>query len=478
MSLSNRLAALSLLASTAIAMLVVAVSCGGRSPQRPVILISVDTLRADALGIFGGTAVPTPHMDRLGREGAIFASTFAPVPRTTQAVATILSGLHPLTHGSDGLGMALAPEVPTLAEVLSERGFATAAFVTNVNLAPGLGYEQGFDLYSNPESRWKANSAPSLTAEAIAWLEGRDEDRPFFLWVHYLDPHWPYTPADEWRELADPGFVAPFSIDERQERREVTKGQVIYQADQIMEPRMIEHVRRLYFAEIAATDAAIGRLLAHLEKTGLLDESIVVFTADHGEALGEHRYWFAHGEYLYEDTLRVPWIIRAPGLVPAGTQVKGVSVLEDLTPTVLGLAGITVTEIFDGLDLASMLKGGGQPEIAPRTLVHLGDWRHIHPENPRHALQGREGRWTAVREAGRKLIRVPTGPGTFEEELYDYVADPRESANLAAAEPALVDGLRVRLEQAAAAYRPRADVAAEEPDSDTLDALRSLGYVN
>ncbi|MGH7894036.1 MAG: sulfatase, partial [Candidatus Binatia bacterium] len=287
-----------------LALLGLTASCSGRSGETApsVILVTVDTLRADRVGLYGGGAAPTPHMDRIGREGAFVETAVTPVGRTTQAVATILTGLHPFRHGVEGLDITLPLEMTTLAERFRARGYRTAAFVSNVNLAPGRNFEQGFEIYRNPGKRWKGNSADAISREAIEWVERSKPAGPIFLWVHYLDPHWPYEPAAEFSQRTDPDWHGTLDIVERQDRHEISKGQILYSADRLLDARSLEHVRRLYDAEVAATDAAIGVLLEGLGQHGLLDDSILGFTADHGEAMGEHGYWFGHGDYLYDET--------------------------------------------------------------------------------------------------------------------------------------------------------------------------------
>jgi arylsulfatase A-like enzyme len=452
-----------------------------QQPRGPdaVILLSIDTLRADHVGIYGLSPVETPHLDRLGHEGALFESVFAPFSRTTQSVGSMLTGLHPLRHGADGLGMQLPDRVLTLAESFRGAGYETAAFASNFFLRPGLGYEQGFDLYSNPESRWRGNSARSITSEALSWLEHRDDpSRPFFLWLHYLDPHWPYTPPDAEARAADPEWEGPFELFEKVLSREITKGEVVFFADRILSEREIERTLRLYAAEIAATDAAIGELIDGLERLGVWDRVWVFFTSDHGESTGDHRYWFAHGEYIYDDVLRVPWLVRAPGTVPPATTVSGSVRLEDLAPTLLELAGLRVEDGIDGISHAAALAAGGASEAPESTGIHLADHHLIHPENPRRPVPGREGRWWAVRSGGWKLLRVPLGESRFDEELYNFAEDPRESENLVEISPDEADRLRKLLER----WRAGLEGAPQEGDGDEpeqdIDALRSLGYVN
>ncbi|RMG43651.1 MAG: hypothetical protein D6718_11685 [Acidobacteria bacterium] len=457
--------------------------CAVRQEAPPVVLLTIDTLRADRLGCYGGPSPSlTPNLDRLAEEGARIDVAVAPINRTTQAVGTILTGLDPWHHGADGLAMPLPDRVTTVAEVFKARGYATAAFVTNLNLAPGLGFEQGFDIYSNPQPRWRENSARQLTDEALAWLEAQSGKR-IFLWIHYLDPHWPYTPPPEVARRLDPDFAGwdhGADIWDRQRRHEVTKGQVIYAADTVLSPREIEHLRRLYDAEIAATDREVGRLLAGLARLGILDRAVLLFASDHGEALGDHRKWFSHGEYLYEDTLRVPMLVRAPGRVPAGTVLSGIVPLNRAAPTLLELAGAPVPGGLDGESLAPLLRRGGETRLPPAALMHANDFLHLHPENPRRPVKGRKGRWWALRDGSLKLIRIPLPDGRAEEELYDLAADPEEARNLAAARPDLLERMRGEFERRLAELlrSARFGEVPEALDPEKLDALRSLGYAN
>ena len=193
-------------------------------PQRAsIVIVSVDTLRSDHVGLYGGR-LKTANLDRIGREGATVTNAFAPCGRTTQSVGSMLTGLHPFTHGADGLGMKLPEEAVTIAEHLAGLGFETVAFTSNLNLAPNLGFEQGFDVYSNPRSRFTGNSADQITDEALAWLSSRDDpDRPFLLWVHYLDPHWTYEPPDDLAALVDPDWNGEFDLYERWQSGTVEK---------------------------------------------------------------------------------------------------------------------------------------------------------------------------------------------------------------------------------------------------------------
>lgn len=446
---------------------------GGSSPKS-VILITVDTLRADRVGLYG-RLLATPHFDEVGREGATVLTAYAPVPRTTQAVGSLMTGLFPTRHGADGLGMRLPEGVTTLAEILKGYGYDTAAFATNIVLQPGFGFEQGFDLFSNPSSRWLGDSAFSLTDEALAWLRSRSAGgRPFFLWVHYLDPHWSYEPSAEFARRVDPDWDGTDDVARRVESGVVPWGKLIFAAPSTLTAAEIERTRRLYDAEVLQTDAAFGRLIDGLRDLGRWDDAVIAFTSDHGESLGEHDYWFAHGEYLYDTTLHVPLMVRAAGLVPSGTRVSGIVRLEDLMPTLLELAGQAVPADLDGASIAAALRAGGDSRVANERAAALTDHLLIRDENPRRPVSGREGRWWSLREGSSKLIRIPVGPETSELELYDTGSDPLETRDLAGdraseAERLAADlvGLSQRLvEEAGTAAEGHADP----------EALRSLGY--
>lgn len=455
-------------------------ACAPSQPEpRPVILVTVDALRADRVGLYGPSPLPTPNLDRIGREGAIFWNAMAPIGRTTQGIGTVMTGLHPLAHGADGLGMVLPLSHRTLAQAFREAGYRTAAFSSNLFLRPGLGFEKGFDLFANPEPRWEGNSASALTAEASAWIESLPRDgKPFFLWLHLLDPHWTYQPAEEFAHRADPDWRGSIDFQRFRERGSPISGRMIFSADRELPSREVEHIRRLYNAEVVATDQAIGKLLAGLERTGWMEKAILVLTADHGESLGEHGYWFAHGEYAYEESLRIPLLIRAPGLIPPGTRISGPVSQESIAPT---LADLTRLPAFPtpSPSLAPALLAGGAQTAPPTAVIHLSDHQLVHAENPRRPVSGREGRWWAIREGAWKLIRIPLGNGRFQEELFDLSHDPGEAQNQVDSRPDVASKLRSALvehQRQLLAQWQRS--GAQEPDTAVPESLRGLGYIN
>src|SRR5881296_196373 len=179
--------------------------CGPRASRPNLLLITIDTLRADRLGCYGYGRATSPRIDRLSERGALFERAYTTIPRTTQSVASILTGRYPKSHGARGLFSTLSPANLTLAEILKGQEYDTAAFVSNLFLRPGQGFEQGFDRYDDPQQRWDGDSAGPVSAGALDWLRGRKADRPFLLWVHYLDPHWTYRPRPPFDRVFDPG---------------------------------------------------------------------------------------------------------------------------------------------------------------------------------------------------------------------------------------------------------------------------------
>ena len=400
-------------------------ACGG--PRRPasLLLISIDTLRSDHLGAYGYPRATSPRIDALAREGVLFRNAFAPVPRTTQSVASILTGLYPKHHGARGLFSYLAPGNETLAEILKQRGYRTWAIVSNLFLQPGKGFEQGFDSYSNPRSRFDGDSAREITDEALSRLHSLPEG-PFFLWVHYLEPHWTYAPRAEFARRFEPDYVPSERIKELDSGK-FQKGEIIFRSLLSSEDR--RHLVALYDAEIAQVDAEVGRLLDGI-RSEIRRDLLVVLTSDHGESLGEHGYCFAHGEYLYDGTLRVPLLFVFPGRMRGGEDVGRTVSLLDVAPSILRLLGLPERVGMDGIPLFASVGGGAfAPSGGHDLLFAETDYQLIHSANPRFHMPGVRGRWAGARKGFRKLIRIPRPEGSLLE-FYDLRSDPGEEQGL------------------------------------------------
>ncbi|MEQ1894405.1 MAG: sulfatase, partial [Planctomycetota bacterium] len=270
--------------ATLLALLLTGCAPAVRGPS--VLLLTLDTTNPEALGAYGGPAGLTPNLDRLAREGLLFEEARAVAPLTLPAHASMLTGLYPPRHGLRRNGeLALAPEARTLAERAREQGYATGAFVAAVVLAPEFGLAQGFETYDAPavpkdveEHLAASRSAEEIATRALAWLAARDDERPFFLWLHFYDPHFPYRP--------------PAAASARAGGND-------------------------YLGEVSALDEAIGRVLDALGRSGALENTLVAALADHGEGLGRHGEE-THGAFVFDSTLRIPFLLRLPGAARAG----------------------------------------------------------------------------------------------------------------------------------------------------------------
>lgn len=452
---------------------------GSRSPARRVILITCDTLRADRLGLYGYERPVSPHLDALAREGVVFGEAYATAPMTQPSMSGLMAGRLPQELGLDrGNLKLLAPDVVTLAERIRAAGIPTAAIVSNWVLRSqasekgDVGVQQGFDFFDDRmmASEAKRNLVERLadgtTDAAAAWLartvdEGTDR---FFLWIHYQDPHGPYTPPDDLaqqfaRPAVEPVLRVPLGT------TKYGKGQ-IPQYQSLGGRMRVGFYEGRYDGEVAYFDRALGRLLDWPRERDLLDDALVVFTADHGESMGEHDYWFCHGESLYRELVRVPLVIRYPTGVPTpadgerdGQAWCGASVGHlDLWPTILEALGIE-----PGPTRGRSLLRAGLP--AQRVQV-----QSLFPAD--ESLPA----WHAVSDGRWRLVWRADGS---EPELYDVQADPAEEHDLARDEPERVAALRAA-HDAYLAARSAADTAGVEMelDAEARQALEDLGYVD
>ena len=331
---------------------------GQRAPiARNVLLITVDTLRADHVGAYGGP-VSTPAMDELASAGALLSQFCTPTPSTGPAHASLMTGLYPWKHGVLANAVPFTDEQPpVLATLAREAGVATAAFVSSYVLHGRWGFSRGFDSYHfdpSQESTWRGQRVGfwerggKTTDSALRWL-GEHRDERFMLWIHYFDPHGPYDPPPGFRRAPDePVDLTGKSLPEG-----------------IRTPRQLAAMIRGYRGEVAYTDSQVGRLLDELRYLELLEETAVILTSDHGEGLGDHGE-LAHGKNLFDELVRIPLLIRAPG-IEGGQRLEGPAQLEDLMPTVLSLLGLPIPEGIDGRDLLPWLSG--RTDASPRSAV-------------------------------------------------------------------------------------------------------------
>lgn len=339
---------------TVILLAAISLSCGHDPAPLNVVFIGLDTVRSDHLGCYGYGRNTSPAIDRLASDGTLFEYALSHSPWTLPSFASAFTSLYPTQHGAGFLESSMGRRFPTLATVLADNGYATGAIVNTAALNPVFGIDRGFAHYDvTPITAGRV--ADGTTRAALEWIDARGED-PFFVFVHYYDPHLPFTPPAPYDNMFDPEYAGPlgksfdpeFLINDRADG--FTRMNAFPDRDK-------EHIVALYDGEIAFADKAIGDLLDGLDSRGLGENSIVVFMSDHGEEFFDHG-GFAHGHTLYEELLRVPLILRLPGRIPAGARVPGIVRLIDIMPTLLSLLGIEIDAGLEGRDLGPLLGGG------------------------------------------------------------------------------------------------------------------------
>lgn len=387
-------------------------------PNAPVILISVDTLRADHLPAYGYAAVATPNIDALRHDGTLFRNAYATVPMTLPSHVTMLTGLLPPEHGvRDNVGFRFdAKAHPSIPSILKNAGYATGGFISSYVLRGGTGLADAFDFYEDsiegrPGARFVEYQRPGNVTASLAesWLDERDE-KPFFLFFHIYEPHVPYDPPEPFRS---------------------------------------RYASNAYDGEIATADAIVGGLLDHLKQRGIYDRAIILFVSDHGEGLGDHGEK-QHSILVYRELIHVPLIVKLPHSARAGGDVREPVTLADLLPTITSLVGAGNVPKTSGLPLFDKLPAS-RPVYSESLYarLHLG-WSDLR----------------SVTNDARQLIE------SSRSELYDINGDPAEKRDLAATDRRTAMALREKLAQFPAGDSVRSAITQEEKAK-----LTALGYV-
>lgn len=429
----------------------VATTVPGALPVQRVILISVDTLRADRLGAYGYPLPTSPVLDRFAAEGTRFATCIAAAPWTLPSHLSMLTGLYPARHGAVHLRRPLRTGVRLVSEELQGRGFRTAAIVASDLVLPNERCRRGFDHYQ--ELPWRndgtapgptvLNTGAQITTEATTWLEGLAPDDPFFLFLHYYDVHSDYAPEPRFQALLgagpdlEPGS-STFLIDRREE-------------GPVAPPEHVQ-MQRLYDAEIRQLDEHLGRLFDALQRLGLWSRTLILVTSDHGEEFQEHGR-LLHGRAVYEETMHVPLLMRGPG-VPQGRVITELTSHVDLTPTILAATRTGIIEQLDGVSLLPLLAGTdlGRPDFVVGGATQFGRVR-------------------MVRTARFKFI----DHRDQADELYDLALDPGERTNIIAHEPTRHARMADRL--AGSGNRSLNNPVGQLSITDR-ERLRALGYLD
>ena len=422
-----------------------------RPEIRNVLLITLDTTRADFLSCLGGDEGNTPRLDELAARSVLFTDAASETNVTNPSHVTIMTGLRAIEHGVHDNSVPMPTDVDTLPGALGRKGLATVGFpaVGHVGKIPKW---QGFDELLQADRG--TLRATQITNRVLGWLDDHERE-PFFAWAHYFDPHVIYSPPKRIteqfytgdRNVGPGGLIAKHPYFEHQPLTVSWLGRT-------KDPAW---PRAMYAGEVHYADREVGRLLDELEARGLADSTLVIVTADHGESLGEHGIFYEHMG-LYEPQIRVPLIIAVPGLEPRVVDTR-VSTL-DITPTIAELLGVALETPISGLSLVPLLEGRTTEALESRALVH---------ENAaNHSVCVRSGRWKLIWPINTEH---PILPG--EPELYDLEADPDELDNLAGRIPERVAELKPLVQ-------PWIDLGPKpvsgELDAETLAELRALGY--
>lgn len=439
---------------------------------RNVVVISLDTTRADALGAWGHPDAHTPALDALAQQSVRFARAYTSSPTTLASHTSLFTGNVAHTHGVPRNDHGVSPDNVLLAERLAEAGFDTAAFLGAMPLAAHSGFPQGFAHVDADFSHHRAEGAgqterpgAEVTDAALAWLRGRTDDAPLFLFVHYFDAHAPYDPPADLREA-----LVPDLADEKLGAvKQLQRLPLLKRRDPEAFPALAAKLERLYRAGVAEVDRQVGRLITGLDDAGLLEDALVIVVADHGETFATHDELFDHGETVYDETTHVPMLLRLPGAAQAGRVVEAPVGLVDLVPTLVDWLELpSEDERFDGYSFFDALH-------------QRGNWQRPGPlflEATKPHLEGAVG-WqndaldkAVVDGAWKYLLR----PRRKAEALYDLGRDPDEQHDALQDAPDRARPLKAALQ----AWRKEADPLPSPLISDARvqAELAALGYTD
>jgi arylsulfatase A-like enzyme len=452
------------------------IGCGGgeegataRHAGINVLLLTVDALRPDHMSSYGYQRYTTPAIDAMATRGVVFDQAYTYWPKTRGSFAAMFTSLYASQHGLTVRDRDLPDFNQTLAEILQEAGYRTAAAIDNGNLDASLGFSQGFDVY---EQAWlkaesEADRTEHITEFAVNFLKDETDSRPFFLWIHYVNPHAPYDPPQELLEEYRSDGLIPRG-------RELNP--VVGYHGGINRNLYVEGENHLgdyydrYDAEIRFADGHIGRVLEALEASRHKGKTLVVFTSDHGESLGEHDYYFDHGFDLFNPCLRIPLILYFPGIVPEGGRNQAAATTLDIFPTILDLAHVSFPPELQGTSLVPLLNKS-KDKLHDKLLF----------QNDQHQMALSNGRL--------KLIAYPRSEEQERRyELYDTWQDPSELEDRYSDSESKVEPFRAELERLRTrtvawqqeTTRRRMGAPAKTDDQlseETLKNLEALGYV-
>lgn len=458
-----------------LALLIPVCGCGKQESEGElnVLLIVLDTTRADALGISGSDRAHTPHLDQLAHEGVFFSHARSTAAWTIPSHGSLFTGLYPSNSGAHHENPRLDPENLTLAEILAPT-HQTAGFSENSLIQKVNGFAQGFEHF---EEVWRKRTnwrdPPGTLGRVEAWLEGRDPSRPFFVFVNLMTPHLPYDPPPRFKKLFVSEETPASEIYRLSHLGDLAAQRFIIGQLKLGAPEL-SLLHDLYLADVAFTDEQVGELIELIRAQGILEETLIVVVGDHGENIGDH-HLMEHQFSLNETLLRVPMIFRLPGVFTPGETSAAPVQLIDVLPTILDVVGVQ-REQGDQLDGTSLLDKRpleSRPVFAEfmRPVMQRGIYERL---DPRFDFDRLNRRIKSLQVGNMKLIAAEGG----EEELFDLERDPGETRDLAQNHPEELLILRRRLDALIThGWTPGKLGNLADVDEDTLRELRSLGYV-
>lgn len=452
--------------------------CSDGPPPRArhLVLITVDTLRADRLGCYGGPNRPSPFIDEMARRGVLFENAFAQRGMTLPSMTTFFTSKYPIEHGVIDNTRRVPDEEVLLAERLSDEGFATFALNATHVLSPESNIDQGF---AKKHYLMFADET-EMTFKAVRYIRNRfgEDGRREFLWIHFMNPHKPYFPPVPFdTRFTDPLYQGEVDADP-------ATLDAVFAEGRDLSPEELDHVRDVYDGCVAFVDACVQRIVRALEERGLLEDTLLVFTSDHGEELGDHHRYFWHANSIYAPVTRIPFIALQPGSIPPGRRIGGLLETTDFLPTVLSWLGLPPIEDARhrprGNDLSAVLAGEIDDTARSFALSFID-------LDGKTSEDGREGSVYGLRDLRHAYVfnpdllepNFPPKEGRFpiaERELYDVKADPLETRNVVVERPREAD----RLHRALLDRLRRLDVRhlSSEMSEQRRRALEELGYLS
>ena len=446
-------------------------TCAPPEPDRPnVILVSVDTLRADHLGCYGYERPTSPFLDALAAEGIIFENAFAQSSWTLPSHMSLFTGRYPKNHGVEVPELKLSESIPTLTQTLKDAGYRTFGFVTWAFLEAKYGFGRGFDLYRQfippPDKRDVEHAEYTTRADeavdSILQGLGQGIPGPYFLFVHLFDPHLDYAPPAEHLQAVAPDV----SHDLEFGRHEALQPYIlpIHREPTPVPAPIRDQATALYDAEIHFTDAQLKRLFDGLAERSMLENTLVVFTSDHGEELDDHGSMEGHGWTLYDEILHVPLIIKLPNQTHAQTRITSIVESIDIAPTILDLLGLPALDSFDGESL--------RPQFTSSQSEESQSFGSSQRFLSRWSLRTEQHKLIHSR---RKSTRLPYDPPAYE--LYDLIQDPGETQDLFATQTEVARRLRAHLDAWIQLRREDVDPVPLKLDPEHKKRMRALGYI-